>query len=119
VGQGVSAIEDPLNHVEYLRLCVLLSGLVGLLQMLCGLLKLGVFVNRLPESAVSGFMTAAALTITVSQLKDALGLEVPRGLGFFELVFHLVGELGMVGWLPLLFSFTTITSLLVSFFCLL
>uniref|UniRef100_A0A6Q2Y6T2 STAS domain-containing protein n=1 Tax=Esox lucius TaxID=8010 RepID=A0A6Q2Y6T2_ESOLU len=53
--------------------------LMGLMQLAMGLLQIGFIVMYLSDTLVSGFTTAAAVHILVSQLKFVLGLEV-RGL---------------------------------------
>ncbi|KAJ3612271.1 hypothetical protein NHX12_020547 [Muraenolepis orangiensis] len=51
------------------------SFLVGLMQLGMGLLQVGFVVVYLSDTLVSGFTTAAAIHILVSQLKFILGLE--------------------------------------------
>lgn len=50
----------------------------GVLLFLMGLLKLGSLVRYVPVSIVVGFTNGIAVLIIVSQLKDWLGLQIPR-----------------------------------------
>ncbi len=50
----------------------------GLLLFLMGLLRLGSLVNRVPAPIVVGFTNGIAVLIALSQLRDWLGLTVPR-----------------------------------------
>ncbi|XP_072729688.1 sulfate transporter-like isoform X1 [Ciconia boyciana] len=64
-----------------------LSFLVGLYQVLLGLLQLGFVAVYLSEPLLSGFVTGSSLTIITSQMKYLLGLKIPRheGVGSFIL----------------------------------
>ncbi|NXI87659.1 S26A2 protein, partial [Rhipidura dahli] len=64
-----------------------LSFLVGLYQILLGLLQLGFVAVYLSEPLLGGFVTGSSLTIITSQMKYLLGLKIPRheGVGSFLL----------------------------------
>ncbi|MEQ2285838.1 hypothetical protein AMECASPLE_036055 [Ameca splendens] len=51
--------------------------LMGIFQLAMGVLQVGFIVVYLSDTLVSGFTTAAAIHIMVSQLKFVLGLSVP------------------------------------------
>ncbi len=61
---------------RYLALASALAVMVGILQTGAGLARLGALVNFLSTPVISGFTSAAALTIAMSQLKDLLGITV-------------------------------------------
>ena len=50
----------------------------GVLLFLLGFLKLGTLVRYVPVSIVTGFTNGIAVLIALSQLKDLLGLKVPK-----------------------------------------
>lgn len=52
-----------------------------------GVLQVGFVVMYLSDTLVSGFTTAAAVHILVSQLKFVFGLQVPGISGPFALVY--------------------------------
>jgi SulP family sulfate permease len=66
------------GSAEYVGYAVLLSLLVGALQAGMGVLRAGFLVNFLSHPVVSGFTSAAALIIGLSQLKHLLGVDIPR-----------------------------------------
>ncbi|MFK8163436.1 MAG: SulP family inorganic anion transporter [Lewinella sp.] len=70
---GLSGIADP-GTSEYLAYAVLLGGLTGALHLLFGLLRLGGIVSLLSRPVLSGFVSAAAVLIMVSQLDALLGI---------------------------------------------
>lgn len=69
---------------QYLELAALLALMVGLLQVVLGVLRGGVLVNFLSGPVISGFTSAAALIIGASQLKTLLGIEMPRTSSIFS-----------------------------------
>jgi SulP family sulfate permease len=74
---------DP---ARYAALAGLLALLVGAVQVLMGVLRLGVLVNFMSHSVLSGFTSAAAIVIAASQLKDLFGLDSGRAETFPEVV---------------------------------
>ena len=67
------AISGPEGYIAHIALLALL---VGLIQLLLGLLRLGIVVNFLSLPVISGFTSAAAVLIAVSQLGKFLGVKV-------------------------------------------
>ena len=63
------------SEAEYLAMALFLAFFVGVLQLAMGFLKMGFLANFLSRPVVSGFTSAAALVIGVSQLKYVLGLN--------------------------------------------
>jgi SulP family sulfate permease len=69
---------------DYVSLALTLTFMVGVLQLLMGLARLGTLVNFISHSVVVGFTAGAAILIASSQMANFLGLEMPRGLHFHE-----------------------------------
>lgn len=63
---------------RYVALAILLTAMVGLLQMAMGVMQLGFVANLLSRPVIAGLTSAAALIIGVSQLGNLLGLELGR-----------------------------------------
>lgn len=61
--------------------------LAKLLQLAMGVLQVGFVVMYLSDNLVSGFTTAAAIHILVSQLKFVLGLVVPGYSGPLAIIY--------------------------------
>lgn len=89
VAAGVGAVAEP-GSTQYLSYAVLLALMVGAIQLTMGLVKAGFLVNFLSHPVISGFTSAAAIIIGVSQLKHLLGVSVPRSPHFYEVV----GDIG-------------------------
>ncbi|MBX2927633.1 MAG: solute carrier family 26 protein [Saprospiraceae bacterium] len=82
---GVGAIAG-VGTEQYIALVILLALLVGVLQLLLGVFRLGFMVNFLSHPVISGFTSAAAIVIGLSQLKHLLGISLPRGERLHEIL---------------------------------
>jgi SulP family sulfate permease len=71
------------NTPEYIGFALLLTLLVGLVQLFLGVVKLGTIVNFVSHPVILGFMNAAAIIIGLSQLDLLLG--IPKGRSDFFL----------------------------------
>lgn len=76
IGAGVSQFAE-VGSSEYISLAILLALMVGALQLLFGLLRMGFLVNFLSQPVISGYTSAAAIIIGLSQLKHILGVNMP------------------------------------------
>ena len=63
---------------NYIVAALFLGLIVGAMQLLMGTLRLGFLVNFLSRPVVSGFTSAAAIIIGLSQLKYVLGISTPN-----------------------------------------
>ncbi|XP_044042954.1 chloride anion exchanger-like isoform X1 [Siniperca chuatsi] len=63
--------------------------LMGIFQLAMGVLQVGFIVVYLSDTLVSGFTTAAAVHILVSQLKFVLGLDIPGISGPLSIIYTL------------------------------
>ncbi len=95
----------------YVGLAVLLSLMVGLLQFGLGVARFGFLVNFLSHPVLSGFTSAAALIIGLSQLKHLLGIDLPRSNFIHEILWTAAGRLGEVHPLTLLLGLGSIALL--------
>ncbi len=76
----LAAIGSP----QYVSLVLTLTFLVGVLQLLLGLVRAGRLVDKVPHSVVVGFTAGAAVLIANSQIGPLLGITLPRGSNVFE-----------------------------------
>lgn len=80
---------------EYIGLALLLTLMVGLIQLSLGVLKLGSIVNFVSHPVILGFMNAAAIIIALSQLDLLLGIPKGRSESFLKDIWE------MFSYLPL------------------
>ncbi len=77
VATGVSGLAEG-GTEAFIIYATLLGLMVGVMQFVMGVARLGFLVNFLSHPVVSGFTSAAALIIGLSQLKHLLGVDIPR-----------------------------------------
>jgi SulP family sulfate permease len=86
---SVSTWAAP-GSAEYIGMVVTLALMVGLIRLGLGLLRAGFLVNFLSQPVLSGFSSAVAIVIGVSQLKHALGLSVPNFAYTHETLWYVI-----------------------------
>ncbi len=75
----------------------LLTFLVGLVQFLLGVLKVGKIINYVSHSVVVGFTTGAGVIIALGQLDQFLGIRISGGYRpLYEKVFLVLTSMGSV-----------------------
>ncbi|MFT4898245.1 MAG: hypothetical protein ACI9U0_000019 [Flavobacteriales bacterium] len=89
VAAGVSGIA-ALGSESYILLAVLLSFIMGLVQVAFGIFRLGFLVNFLSKPVISGFTSAAALIIGLNQLKHIIGVDLNRSTNIFSIIYQAV-----------------------------
>ena len=75
---------------EYLAYAVALALMVGLIQLILGLVRLGMMVAFLSHPVVLGFTNAAAIIITTSQLDKIFGVSVDVADHHYETVWRII-----------------------------
>nr|WP_211335206.1 sulfate permease [Thiocapsa rosea] len=84
---GPLVATNPEGYVAY---AVLLAFMVGLFQLMLGLLRLGVLVDFLSHPVVVGFTNAGALIIATSQIGKLVGVSVSGFEHHYETVWYTV-----------------------------
>lgn len=97
---GIGAIAEG-GTETYLALAILLAFLVGGIQFLLGAFRLGFLVNFLSHPVISGFTSAAALIIGLSQLKHLLGIDLARSHHVHEIIIQAAENIGSIHWITL------------------
>ena len=92
VAGGVSSLAEP-GSSAYVQLALTLALLVGMIQFVMGVVRLGFLVNFLSHPVLVGFINAAAIVIGFSQVKHLLGLTTPRQEHFYETVLYTANHL--------------------------
>ena len=77
------SVTGPENSIA---IALTLACAVGVLQLLMGFFKLGFVINFLSKPVISGFISAAAIIIALSQLRNFFGISIPRSNRIFELL---------------------------------
>jgi len=100
---GVSQIAEP-ETPEYINLVLTAGLLIGVAQLLLSVIRLGFLVNFISHPVIVGFTSAASIIIAISQLKDVLGISIPRFIHSFETLSYAIQHLGETNIYSLLLS---------------
>jgi SulP family sulfate permease len=76
---SLSGLAAP-GSEEYVALAITLAFMVGALQLIMGMLRLGALVNFISHSVVVGFTAGAACLIAAKQAEQFLGIDIPAGI---------------------------------------
>lgn len=92
IAHGVAVLAEP-GSEQYLMLATATALVVGLMQIAMGAARLGALTNFLSHPVLSGFSSAAAIIIALSQVKHLLGVKLPQTEHFHESLTQLVRAL--------------------------
>jgi SulP family sulfate permease len=86
---SLSLMAEP-GTADYVQLAITLAFMVGAIEIVMGLFRLGALVNFISHSVVIGFTAGAGILIAANQVKDFFGLPIPRGATFHDVAVFLV-----------------------------
>mmetsp|Transcript_2475 Transcript_2475/g.6892 ORF Transcript_2475/g.6892 Transcript_2475/m.6892 type:complete len:652 (-) Transcript_2475:1734-3689(-) len=89
VSDSVSRVVEPTDVVAYTRAVLFVSAMVGVVHLVMAMLRADFIISLLSDPVLSGFTSAAAILISLSQLKHVLGFDVPRGSSI-QIIGHVV-----------------------------
>jgi len=82
---AISAFAEP-GSMNYVRLVLTLTFMVGVIELAMGLMRMGVLVNFISHTVAIGFTAGAAILISANQIQHFFGLDIPRGAPFYDIV---------------------------------
>ncbi len=112
VASGIEPLAEP-GSSAYMQWAILLAGMVGAIQLLMGLFRVGFLVNFLSHPVISGFTSAAALIIGFSQLKHILGIPLERSHHIHRIIGQALAQMGQLHWPTVLIGVGSIIILLI------
>jgi SulP family sulfate permease len=107
-----SSLAEP-GSAEYMKYVLLLAFMVGILQLILGIFRMGFIINFVSHAAISGFTFGAAVVIFLSQLKHLLGIKLSGSHSTFPLVIEAVRRIGETNPVALGIGITSIVILLI------
>ncbi|KAI9156758.1 hypothetical protein LWI28_011728 [Acer negundo] len=112
VSNVLSGIADSSSEL-YTELAILLALMVGVLECIMGLLRLGWLIRFISHAVISGFTTASAIVIALSQAKYFLGYDVVRSSKIVPLIKSIISGADEFSWPPFVMGSITLVILLV------
>jgi SulP family sulfate permease len=94
---SISMVAKPATD-EFISTVLTLTIIVGTIQFLFGVVKMGALVNFVSRSVITGYTTGAALLIVTNQLKHVIGIPMPHEsfLGTWKYFFQHIMEVNSV-----------------------
>lgn len=90
------------SEAELMGYAITLALLVGVIQFLMGIFKLGMLVHFISHPVIIGFINAAALIIATSQLPKLFGVSVDNYEHYYETMYNfLIATIQYIHWLSL------------------
>ena len=111
VASGVAELADP-GSPRYFAFATAVALVVGVIQVAVGAARLGGLTNFLSHPVLSGFTSAAAILIGLSQLKHLLGVKLPQTEYFHEQLTQLARSVSRVHPPTLVISVASVLLLL-------
>ncbi|KAK6228051.1 hypothetical protein SCA6_000391 [Theobroma cacao] len=99
VSNVLSGIADS-SDALYTELAILLALMVGILECIMGLLRLGWLIRFISHSVISGFTTASAIVIALSQAKYFLGYDIERSSEIVPIIKSIISGADEFSWPP-------------------
>lgn len=112
VSNVLSGIVDSSDEL-YTELAILLALMVGILECIMGLLRLGWLIRFISHSVISGFTTASAVVIALSQAKYFLGYDVVRSSKIVPLIESIISGADGFSWPPFVMGSVILAILLI------
>ncbi len=110
---AISSFEG-ITIEQYIAYAIVLAFLVGAIQFLLGVFRLGFLVNFLSHPVVSGFTSAAALIIGLSQLKHLLGVDISRSHYVHDILLQAIEKSNEINWIALSIGLSGIIIIVIS-----
>ncbi|XP_050913517.1 sulfate transporter 4.1, chloroplastic isoform X2 [Lathyrus oleraceus] len=112
VSNVLGSVADTSSEL-YTELAILLALMVGVLECVMGLLRLGWLIRFISHSVISGFTSASAIVIGLSQAKYFLGYDIDRSSKIIPLVKSIIAGADKFSWPPFVMGSVMLTILLV------
>ncbi|MDC6366232.1 MULTISPECIES: SulP family inorganic anion transporter [Flavobacteriaceae] len=100
IASGIGALQLT-NTQDYISAVIFLTLIIGGIQLLLGVLRMGFFVNFLSKPVICGFTSAAVILIGLSQLKHILGTDISQSSKIHTLIANILGSVEGVNFYTL------------------
>lgn len=108
----LSGYAEPFSP-EFIQLVFSMTLMVGVFQLVLGLVRMGSLVNFVSHTVIVGFTAGAAILIAVKQFKHVLGIDIEKGLSFPETIQAIGLQIGDTNLYILLIAGVTLISAIV------
>ena len=111
VAAGLGALV--ITGIEnYIAMAIFLAFVVGAIQVLLGVFRMGFLVNFLSKPVLNGFTSGAVLIIMLSQIKHLMGVEVSNSSKFHTLLSNIAEKISEINMYDLAIGIAAILLIL-------
>ncbi|MEA3323155.1 MAG: SulP family inorganic anion transporter, partial [Patescibacteria group bacterium] len=107
-------IAQDLPDDQKIALVFLLAFLVGIIQLLMGLFKMGSLINFVSHSVIVGFTAGAGILIAFNQIKNFIGVDIGEHSHFYEKMYHTVLGFPYINWYSTALGIFTVAFILLA-----
>ena len=109
---GVGQFAEPKSEL-FITLAITTALIAGIIQVLLGAFRLGFLINFLSHPVIVGFTSAAAFIIGFSQLRNLLGVDIPRSNKIYVIISNAFSHLQDINYVTLSIGLGSIILMLV------
>eukprot|EP00934_Nitzschia_sp_Nitz4_P005392 Nitzschia sp. Nitz4//scaffold22_size323478//249329//251829//NITZ4_000572-RA/size323478-augustus-gene-0.245-mRNA-1//-1//CDS//3329543130//5382//frame0 len=109
---GITPANTPDYDAIYASMALQVSFLVGVCNVVMGVLQLGFVTIFLSHAVVSGFTSAAAIIIGLSQIKYIFGYSIPSDKSLHKMVGNIFASIDEFNWRTFLLGSACVASLI-------
>lgn len=106
---SLSIYAEP-GTADYVLLALTMTFMVGVIELILGLARLGALVNFISHSVIIGFTAGAAILIIAKQFKNFFGVEISRGGHVHDILIQFFGQISSINYYVLTVSMATLLS---------
>ena len=106
---ALSVYAEP-GTMDYVSLALTLTFMVGVIELILGLVRLGALVNFISHSVIVGFTAGAAILIAAKQLKNFFGVEIPRGGHVHDILINFYHQIPNINGYVMIVAVSTLLS---------
>jgi len=92
---GVGKFAEPGTPL-FVGLAISTALIAGIIQIILGAFRLGFLINFLSHPVISGFTSAAAFIIGLSQIRNLFGIDIPRSNRIHEVIGSLMSHINEI-----------------------
>lgn len=104
---SLTGMAEP-RSTRFIELALMMTILVGIIQMLAGIARLGGLVSFVSHSVMTAFTTSAAILIGASQLPGAFGIDAGSGGNVVERLHRFFVDVDHSNWVSIAVSMSTL-----------
>ncbi|MCB1024603.1 MAG: SulP family inorganic anion transporter, partial [Acidobacteria bacterium] len=99
---------------EYIALAIVLAFMIGVIQLLMGIFRVGFVMNFISHSVIAGFTTAAALIIAITQIPSLFDFTVDHHEFVFLNIYEVVSALPKTNLVSLTIGLMSAIAIIIS-----